>query len=179
MGSVCSNSKEAGHLWGDSAIYARLSDLGIHYDYYEHGPAPTIAQAMEYWRDIPAWHCKNLFLRNHKGNRHYLVLVEGHSDVDIRSLELLLGQGKLSFASAHRLAQYLQTQAGSVSPLGLIHDVQHHVYVFIDERFREADRIAFHPNDNRASLVIARSDLERYISAQGNRWEYRTLATKV
>ncbi len=33
---------------------------------YFHPPLPTIEVALEYWKDIDATHCKNLFLEIHK-----------------------------------------------------------------------------------------------------------------
>ena len=52
-----------------------LNGKGYKYDYYEHPEAPTIAIAKQHWRDDGSKHCKNLFFRNHKGNRHYLVVL--------------------------------------------------------------------------------------------------------
>ena len=50
-----------------------LSAHGIRYELFTHPPLPTVKEALEYWKDVDATHCKNLFFRNHKGNRHYLV----------------------------------------------------------------------------------------------------------
>ena len=87
---------------GDPKLYKTLEELDIAFDYYEHPPAATIEEAKKYWKDIEAAHCKNLFFRNHKGNRHYLVIIEHTHDLSIRDLEQRLKQGKLSFASPQR-----------------------------------------------------------------------------
>lgn len=100
-----------------------LEQHGIDYEIHRHPPLPTIDIALEYWKDIEALHCKNLFFRNHKGNRHYLVSFECHKELDIHSLEHLLRQGKQSFASPERMMRCLGLCPGSVSPLGLIHDI--------------------------------------------------------
>ena len=42
-------------------VLAKLEELGISYDMYEHPPLPTIEIALEYWKNITATHCKNLF----------------------------------------------------------------------------------------------------------------------
>lgn len=55
------------------AVYDFLDRHGIRYTHYEHPAAPTIEIARRYWRDDGSKHCKNLFFRNHKGDRHYLV----------------------------------------------------------------------------------------------------------
>lgn len=161
---------------GDPAVYQRLKLLDIEYEYHEHPPAPTIEEAMKYWRNIPSWHCKNLFFRNHKGNQHFLVLIEGHTQLNIRALEQLLKQGKLTFASPKRMQRYLGVNPGSVSPFGLVHDDEHHVRLFLDESLRQADRIAFHPNDNKASLVISGKDFVKFLNSTQNQWEYLPLA---
>ena len=40
-------------------------------------------EASQYWKGIEGRHCKNLFLRNNKGNRHYLVVLEQSKKVDL------------------------------------------------------------------------------------------------
>ncbi len=52
-----------------------LDNLNIDYEIHEHPPVPTVEEALPYWKKIDATHCKNLFFRNHKGNRHYLVIL--------------------------------------------------------------------------------------------------------
>jgi Ala-tRNA(Pro) deacylase len=160
---------------GDPLLYKILDDLDIRYEYHEHPPAPTIEVARIYWRDIGAAHCKNLFFRNHKGNRHYLVIIEHTRDLAVRDLELRLKQGKLTFASPERMQRYLGLTPGSVSPFGLIHDREHHVHLFIDKHLQEADRISFHPCINTASLVLPYADFIRFLTFTGNAYEYLTL----
>jgi Ala-tRNA(Pro) deacylase len=160
---------------GDPRIYKILKDLNIHFDYYEHPPAPTIEEARRYWKDIEATHCKNLFFRNHKGNRHYLVIIEHSRDLLIHDLEKRLKQGKLSFASEQRMNKYLGLMPGSVSPFGLIYDEAKHVHLFLDENLRQSVKISFHPCINTASLVISYIDFERFLGWSGNKYEYLRL----
>jgi Ala-tRNA(Pro) deacylase len=157
---------------GQKKLYEVLQNLNIAFDYYEHPPAPTIEIAKKYWIDIEATHCKNLFFRNHKGNRHYLVIFDCNYDLNIHNLEKRLRQGKLSFASDQRMEKYLGIKAGSISPFGLINDTEKHVYVFIDENLRLAEKISFHPNINTASLVIKFSDFIKFINWTGNSYEF-------
>ncbi len=122
---------------GQQQIYDTLTDLNIEFDYYEHPAAPTIEIAKQYWKDIEAAHCKNLFFRNHKGNKHYLVILEHDNNLKIKMLEKLLRQGKISFASDWRLDKYLGVKAGSVSPLALVNDKENHVKVFLDDKLHK------------------------------------------
>jgi Ala-tRNA(Pro) deacylase len=153
-------------------VLSTLDDLAIEYDIYDHPPLPTIEEAAEYWKDINATHCKNLFFRNHKGNRHYLVVLEHSQKLGIRDLEQRLKQGKISFASQQRMDRYLGLNAGSVSIFGLINDHESHTHVFIDENLQHAERISFHPNDNRATVVISRSSFIKFLEWTGNSFEF-------
>lgn len=153
-------------------VYERLRELGIAYEVHEHPPLDTIEIALDYWKGIDAMHCKNLFFRNHKGNRHYLVIIKDTTPFSIRSLEQKLKQGKLTFGSEKRLARYLGVKPGSVSPFGLINDTAQHVYLFLDRQLQSAEKISFHPNDNTASLVISYVDFMKYLDACGNGFEF-------
>lgn len=157
-------------------VESYLSMIGVDYECYEHPEAPTIEIAKEYWSKLPpSLHCKNIFLRNHKGNRHYLVIFDCSQSLAIRDLEQRLGQGKLSFASEERMERYLGLKPGSVSPFGLINDIENHTYLFADKSILEADYVSFHPNDNRYSLRITKDNLLKYLDSIGNSYEFTTL----
>ena len=160
---------------GDPHLYAMLKELNIPFDYYEHPPVATIEEARKYWKDINAAHCKNLFLRNHKGNRHYLVIIEHSKDVNIHDLEHRLKQGKLSFASDQRMMKYLGLTPGSVTPFGLINDREKQVHVFIDENLQNAEKISFHPCINTASIVVTFPGLVRFLRYSQNTFEFLKL----
>ncbi len=153
-------------------VFDTLKKLDISYDLYEHPPLDTIEIALKYWKDIDAVHCKNLFFRNHKGNKHYLVIIKDTTSFNIRSLEQKLKQGKLTFGSEKRLYKYLGVTPGSVSPFGLVNDNDKHVHLFLDQQLRKAETISFHPNDNTASLVLSYADFINYLKSRGNTYEY-------
>lgn len=153
-------------------VFDWLTEHNINYSWYEHPEAPTIEIARRYWHADGSKHCKNLFFRNHKGNRHYLVVFDCDKSMAIHDLEHLLHQGKLSFASPERMERWLGLQPGSVSPFGLINDPENHVHLFLDESLREQSSLSFHPNDNRATVVIDRAEFEKYLSLVGNTYEY-------
>lgn len=157
---------------GQPELFNILNQLNIPFEYYEHPAAPTIEEAKKYWVDLVSTHCKNIFFRNHKGNRHYLVILEHTQALAIHDLEKRLKQGKLSFASPKRMLKYLGITPGSVSPFGLINDLKNHTHVFLDENLKKSDTISFHPNINTASLVISFADFERFLSWTGNSYEY-------
>ena len=59
-----------------------------------------------------------------------------------------------------------------MSPFGLINDTAHHVHLFFDRRMRDWPVLAFHPNDNRATVVIGREAFDEYLRIVGNSREY-------
>ena len=152
-----------------------LKELGIEYDIYEHPPLPTIEMALEYWKDLPSTHCKNLFFRNHKGNKHYLVVFECHQQMAIHQIEKMLKQGKLSFASEQRMEKYLGLRPGSVSPFGLINDTEKHVKLFLDKNLKDAPLLSYHPTDNSASLVVKNEDFIKFLQWWGGEYEFLDL----
>ncbi len=160
---------------GQKELYEVLAELDIQFEYHEHPPLATIEEAIVHWKDYDSGRCKNIFFRNHKGNRHYLVILEHLRKLDIHDLEKRLRQGKLTFASDARLKKYLGLEPGSVSPFGLINDQDNHVHLFIDDKLKEYERLAFHPNVNTASLVISKSDFLRFLEYSGNTWEFLKL----
>jgi Ala-tRNA(Pro) deacylase len=155
-----------------SPVYVTLDALGIAYETFSHPPVFTAEEAAEHWAGIDATRVKNLFLRNKKGDRHYLVILEISKQADLRQLVRIVGDDRLSFGSPERLMANLGLTPGSVSPFGLIHDARHGVRVIVDEDLRRAKRLIFHPNINTASLTIAVPDFERFLATMGNsvRW---------
>ena len=157
---------------GDPKLYDLLDQLNISYEYIEHPPAPTIEIAKQYWEGHDAQHCKNLFFRNHKGNKHFLVILNCDQEMNIHQIEKMLKQGKLSFASEERLMKWLGVAPGSVTPFGLINDTQHHVHLFLDNTLLKAEKLSFHPCMNTASLIVSQKDFKRFLDYCGNTYEW-------
>ena len=159
----------------EEPVLGKLAELGIAYSRHEHPPVATVDEAEQHWTGIDAMHCKNLFLRNQKGNRHYLVIIRHSKRADLRAVADQIGDGKLSFGSPDRLMTYLGLTPGSVSPFGLINDREHAVRVFLDRDLKTAERLSFHPNINTATLTIAAADFQRFLEACGNTVGYVTV----
>ena len=156
-------------------VRAYLDELNISYEIHEHPPVPTVEEALPYWLSIDAAHCKNLFFRNHKGNKHYLVILDHRRNLNIKDLEQKLKQGKISFASPKRMERYLGLGAGSVSAFGIINDHENHVHLFIDDRLKNADYISFHPNENTATFVVSFASFIKFLDSSGNSYEFIAL----
>ena len=154
------------------AVFEALERLGIQYDVHEHPPVFTVDEALAHWAGIEATHCNNLFLRNKKGTRHYLVVAEHSKPVRLDALVAHLGDDRLSFGSPDRLQRYLGLTPGSVSPFGILNDANKEVLVVVDSDLRGAARVGFHPNVNTATVVIRGHDFERFLEASGNVVKY-------
>jgi Ala-tRNA(Pro) deacylase len=151
------------------AVHAALDALGIRCERHDHPPVFTAEDAAQHWNAIPGTQCKNLFLRNKKGDHHYLAILEISRRVDLKEVVKRVGDDRLSFGSPERLMAELSLTPGSVSPFGLLNDPDGSVHVLIDAGLKGADRLIFHPNINTASVVISFSDLERFLATRKNR----------
>ncbi len=149
-------------------IYAFLDAERIPYERFDHPPVYTVAEAERLVPPLPATHTKNLFLRDRRGERHFLVVVGFEKMVDLKGLARLLGVRKLGFGSPERLRRYLGVEPGAVSLLALVNDEAGAVEVVIDRPLWEARALACHPLVNTSTLTIARADMARFLRATGH-----------
>ena len=156
----------------EQKVYDFLDALGISYKRYEHPPVYTVEEAEKYWEEIGGTHCKNLFLRDAKGKRHFLVVLEHTKKADLKKLAEQIASGRLSFASDRRLEKYLGLEAGAVSPFGLINDSQKNVELILDADLKGKEQISFHPNVNTATISLSFNDFERFLKKTGHRVSY-------
>ena len=150
------------------AVYDALESLGIPFQRFEHPPVFTSEEADVHWRGLPGVRCKKLFLRNKKGDHHYLVVLEISKKADLKQIVKLVNDDRLSFGSPERLMTELGLTPGSVSPFGLLNDADGSVVVLIDEDLRGAEGLIFHPNINTASVVVSWEGLERFFKSRSN-----------
>lgn len=149
-------------------LAAFLADHGIDLQRCEHPPVMTVEESERLVPRLPGAKTKNLFLRDKKGARHFLVTVPHHVAVDLNALGAQLGAARLGLASAERLMKHLGITPGSVSLLALINDRAHTVEFVIDRRLWDADAVHAHPLTNDATMVIPHAALERFLAATGH-----------
>jgi Ala-tRNA(Pro) deacylase len=146
-----------------TAILAFLDEHNIEYQRADHPPVFTCEESLRLVPPLPGAKTKNLFLRDQKGRRHFLVVVGHEKAVDLRALRDLLGVSKLGFGSPERLQRYLGVNPGSVSILGVVNDTQHDVEVIVDKGLWAAQAFQCHPLVNTSTLVLSRDDLVRFL----------------
>ena len=145
-----------------------LAEQNVTYELIEHVPVYTIEEMDALGLSRHGVIAKNLFLRDAKGKRHFLVILRGSRSVDMKALQPLLESSKLSFASEDRLKKYLNLERGSVTPFGLLNDAGHVVEVFIDKGLEGAPAVGFHPNENTATVFLPMAEVIRIIQEHGN-----------
>ena len=112
---------------------------------------------------------KNLFLRDQKGKKHFLVLLPSDRHADLKSIGEQLGAGKLSFASEERLAKYLGLSKGTVTPLGVMNNRDHAVEVAMERSLTSEPRLGVHPNESTATVWLSWQDLKKYLDHFGTK----------
>jgi Ala-tRNA(Pro) deacylase len=145
-----------------------LRTHGITVARHEHPAVMTVEESERRVPKLPGVKTKNLFLRDRKGRRHFLVTAPHDVAVDLDALGAALDAGRLGFASPERLQKHLGVAPGAVSLLGLVNDDAGAVEFVIDRALWEADAVHAHPLVNTATMVIAHSDLVRFLAATGH-----------
>jgi Ala-tRNA(Pro) deacylase len=128
----------------------------------------TVEESERLVPPLPGAKTKNLFVRDPKGRRHFLVTVPHDRAVDLDALGAALGAGRLGFASAERLQKHLGITPGSVSLLALMNDTSGAVEFVIDRSLWDADAVHAHPLVNTATMIVTHADLERFLAATGH-----------
>ena len=162
-------------MFGKQEIKAFLEERNIPFTWVEHKPVYTIDEMAELGLESMDEIAKNLFLRDQKGKRHFLVVVKGEKQVNLKGLGEKLGT-KLSFASEERLEKYMGLKKGAVTPLGVLNDEGCAVEVYIDEDLCKMEKIGVHPNENTASVYLSPDDLLNIIRDHGNMLEVLSFA---
>ena len=146
-----------------------LARLDIEYVRHDHPPVHTCDEAVRALPDVgDAAHTKNLFLRDRKGRRHWLVVTLCGKAVDLRQLAPRLDADGLSFGSAERLAAHLGVTPGAVTALALIADSRHAVELVIDSDAWRHETLCCHPMRNTSTLLLSREALQRFFDFTGH-----------
>ena len=157
-------------------VFDALKDLNISFQIYDHPPIRTSGDAFLLSEDVEGGKCKNLFLRNNEGTNHYLVILGLESRCDLKILARKLNEKRLGFASEDRLTRFLGVPSGSVSPFNLLNGNGKEVIIVVEEALLSHERLAFHPNENTATLVLSVKDFMKYLRSLENRIDFVDLS---
>lgn len=147
--------------------YTTLNRLNIEYKEIEHKAVYTSVEAEFTKKLIDGIGVKNLFLKSSK-KKYYLVLTPDHKKVNLKALSKLVS-GNLSFASVEDLKRILKLEKGSVTPIGIINDINHEVTILIDRDLKDK-LILVHPLINTKTISIKMTDLIKLIEDLKNEY---------
>ena len=148
-------------------LLARLKSLGIEATTRDHPPVYTVEEARALRGEIPGGHCKNLFLKDDKGNLWLIVCLE-EAEIDLKAAPSRIGSRRLSFGRAELLREVLGVEPGSVTPFGLINDTEKRVNVVLDAGMMAHEFLSYHPLENTATTTIRAADLVTFIRSCGH-----------
>jgi len=154
-------------------IFEFLEKNGIDYERFDHPAVFTCEEAERLVPPMPGIKSKNLFVRDRRGRRHFLVIVPAEKTVDLKALSSELGAPGLSLASPARLLRYLCVEPGSVSFLSIYNDINGQVNVVFDTKVWAADHLQCHPLFNTSTLLIGHEDIARILALTHH--DFRTL----
>ena len=145
-----------------------LKDMNLNFKTFSHPPVLTCDEAEKYNSEIKGIHSKNLFLKNKKSNRFFLIIIPSKVKLELKRFEILLNE-KLRFANEDELKNILNLSTGAVSPFGLINDTNSKTEIIISKDVWNSDFISFHPNINTETLELSKQDFHKYIESLKNK----------
>lgn len=148
-------------------LFARFESLGIETSTRDHSPVYTVEEAQALRGEIPGGHCKNLFLKDDKGNIWLIVCLE-EAQVDLKAAPAKIGSRRLSFGKPDLLKEVLGVEPGSVTPFGLINDAGRRVNVVLDAAMMAHEFLNYHPLENTATTTIRSRDLLAFVRSCGH-----------
>ena len=155
-------------MMNEQEFLAFLDANGFVYLRIEHPAVFTCAEAELHRPNSSAVSTKNLFLCDKKARRFFLVVTTCERTVKLDELSLQLGVAHLRFGSEEQLMRLLGVARGAVTMMGLVNDTGRQVELWIDAGIWPGDSFLSHPLVNTATLVLAKSELERFFGLTGH-----------
>ncbi len=156
-------------------VYELLEKLNIDYIKIEHPPLFTCEDSKKYNIEFDAVICKNLFIRNSNKSQYYLFVLPIEKKINLKSLQNLLRETRLSFSDENMLEEKLGVKAGSVSIFNIINLKDKDVVFIIDEEILQYDRVAFHPNINTETIVFDSKELNIILEDYNVKFKFITI----
>ena len=129
----------------EAEILDYLTTQGIDYEYQRHPAVLTMDEAERLALPHPECEARNLFVRESRTHRYFLLTA--HARVDLKAFSRQQGLRSLSFASADALLNAPD------------------VTLYLDEALL-GGRIAVHPNTNTATVWLQTADLVSLLRTQ-------------
>jgi Ala-tRNA(Pro) deacylase len=152
----------------EQEFLAFLDANGFVYWRIEHPAVFTCAEAELHRPNLTAVSTKNLLLCDKKARRFFLVVTACEKTMKLDELSSQLGVAHLRFGSEENLLRLLGVTRGAVTMMGLVNDTERQVELWIDADIWHGEYFLSHPLVNTATLVLAKSELERFFALTGH-----------
>lgn len=148
-----------GRLDRELRVYDFLDNLGVEYYRIDHEPAFTMEVCAKIEETLDSMICKNLFLCNRQKTDFYLLMMPGNKPFKTKDLSAQIGSARLSFADEEFMREFLDTEPGSVSIMGLMNDANNRVRLLVDKDVLDSEYFGCHPCINTSSLRLLTKDV--------------------
>lgn len=149
-------------------IYKKLDELDIKYQILEHKEVFTAEEFYDVTKDMPGYHCKNLFLKNSNKSKNYLLVAKHDKAVNLKDVKSQIGSTRLSFDTPEKLYELLKVTPGSVNPFSIINDKDSQVELLIDSELLDGNNLNFHPAINTETFNISGEDFNKFLEDISN-----------
>ncbi len=151
-------------------LYEIFKQLNIEFKEVEHKPVFTIEQAQSIKERIEGTGCKNLFLTDKKG-KYVLVILEEKKKANMKKIARIINTSHLSLAEKSELTNILNLEQGSVTPFGILNDIDNQVILVIDKDLKNK-KLLFHPNINTKTISISYDNLIKFIEFEKHKYKF-------
>lgn len=156
----------------ENEVYKLLDKLNIAYTKIEHPPLFTCEDNEKYNIKFDAVVCKNLFIRNSNKSQYYVVSLPLEKRVDLKSLQIILEEKRLSFGNENVLEEKLGTKSGAVSIFNIINLKDYDTIFIVDEDILKYEKVGFHPNINTATVIFNPKELHRIFECYNIKYKF-------
>jgi len=156
----------------ESKIYEIFKALNIvEYQVREHVAIFSTEDSDRYGLAMEGLNLKNLLIREKKTETFFLVIIDEHTQMDMKHFKEVTGWKKVRFADENELWELLHLSPGAVTPLALFNDIEHRIKVVLGKDIviaPEDEKISFHPCRNTATLTMRKGDFLKFLEYMGN-----------
>ncbi|MBI28957.1 MAG: Prolyl-tRNA editing protein ProX [Alphaproteobacteria bacterium MarineAlpha5_Bin11] len=136
----------------------------IEYKEYSHEKLFTVKDSKKLRGAIAGAHTKNLFLKDKKNNLFLISCLESRM-IDLKKVRSALLAKNLSFCSENILLKVLGVGAGSVTPFGLINDIEKKTKFYFDKSILDFETVNFHPLINNYTVNMSVKNFMNFIKS--------------
>mgnify|MGYP002858675438 CR=1 FL=1 len=159
----------------EKEVYKLLNKLNIEYTKIEHPPLFSCEDNKKYNLKFNALVCKNLFIKNSNKSQYYLVVLPIEKKMDLKHLQILLTETRLSFGDEKILKEKLGVKSGTVSIFNIINMKDKDIMLILDEDILKNEKVAFHPNINTVTVIFNTKELNKIFDFHDIKYKFITI----